>query len=554
MKNIYTILLTLLIGASAFAQNISISNADEHFYQREYLEASEMYRLISDKNQRVIQNLADSYFYTNRMLNAEDYYRQLFIKFGRNIAPEYQFRFAQTLRSLGKQEEADQNLSEYFGRNVNFREWEKHVDTIAPYKYTTSEPMESESVSSFGISFLGDDKIVFASTRNKNRPIYSWNNQPYLDLYMADISEQGDISNIKLFPGEINTDTHESSATFTNDGKTMYFNRTNSKKVRSGKDKYGVAHVSIYRAELVDGEWTNIKRLPFASDNYSTEHPALNADGTKMYFSSDMPESIGSFDIYVVDIHEDGNFGEPRNLGPNINTPEREQFPFISDDDVLYFASNGRLGYGNLDIFSSEIEDGSFSEAKNLGGTINSGSDDFAYVLREGDNKGFFSSNRDGNEGLFAFYREENIQDPEKEEELEEGLKLPADIVEKNVKTGARQLKIEDIYFGLNTFKILPKSARVLDKVVKIMKEYPKLKIEIGSHADARGAEKYNLILSEKRAAATLEYIVSKGIDRDRLTSKGYGESMPLNNCTEETGCTKKQYAINRRSEFKILN
>src|SRR5690606_37446037 len=100
---------------------------------------------------------------------------------------------------------------------------------------------------------------------------------------------------------------------------------------------------------------------------YSVEHPSLSADGRQLYFASDMPGSLGSFDIYVVDINEDGSFGTPRNLGVGVNTPYREQFPFISEENVLYFSSDGHQGYGNLDIYSSE---GNFSEVKNLGTSI----------------------------------------------------------------------------------------------------------------------------------------------------------------------------------------
>lgn len=546
MKKLYITIIAVLIGvSSSLAQRVSVSNADKLFKERDFEEASEMYRLIADKDQEVLQNLADSYYYLNKMEKAEEYYRQLLVKNGSGVAPEYKFRYAQVLRAIGKNQEADQQLSEYFGRRVNFQEWEETMDSVPPYIYNTSQPMSSGSISNFGVTFLSDNEVVFASTRNQDRPIYEWNNKPYLDLYMADY-DNGNLSNFRPLPGDVNTDTHESSPTFNTDGTIMYFDRTNSRRVKDKEEGTRVAHVSIMRAELVDGEWTNVKRLPFASDNYSTEHPSLSADGTKMFFTSNMPGTIGSYDIFVVDVNDDGSFSDPRNLGPEVNTPEREQFPYISSNNVLYFSSNGRMGYGNLDLFRSEMEDGTFTEAKNLGGTINSGYDDFAYTLQEDEDRGFFTSTRGGTEGLIAYTREERP----------EPSVAPEEIVEINVKTGAQQLRdIDDIYFDLDEAVILPEAEKALDKVVEIMKEYPELEIEIGSHADVRGTEPYNMALSEERAQATLEYILGQGIEEERITAKGFGETMPLNECSEEEGdCTDEEHAMNRRSEFKVLN
>ncbi len=545
MRKLYTTLLATVISLTAFAQNVSVGKADQLFKERAYMDAAEMYRLISDKDQHVLQNLADSYFYTHRMMSAEGNYRELFNRFDGNIAPEYRFRYGHALRAMGKNREADEVLSEYYNEKINLRELAQKLDTIAPYTYRIQELSSNGSSSDFGISYMGD-RVVFASTRNENRPLYLWNKKPYLDLYSADMSQDGELSDVKLFPGEINTDTHESSATFNEDGTVMFFNRTNTDRVKAEDEKIKVAHISIYRAELVNGEWTNIERVPFASDQYSTEHPSLSPDGSKLYFASDMPGSLGSFDIYVVDVNADGSYGEPTNLGPTINSEHREQFPFISNEDVLYFSSNGKTGFGNLDIFRSELKNGTFEEAQNLGGTVNSGNDDFAFVIKPNEDKGHFTSVNNGTESLYSFVREENKR-PEPV--------VAKELTEVNEVTGAQQLRdVSNIYFDFDKSEILPQAEVVLDRVVKIMKDYPRLEIEIGSHSDARGTDEYNMDLSERRAAATLEYIVSKGIDRNRLSSKGYGESMPLNECTKPDMCTEEQYAKNRRSEFKVMN
>ncbi|SOC80714.1 peptidoglycan-associated lipoprotein [Salinimicrobium sediminis] len=538
MKKLYSTLLILLVGFGAFAQNSQVKKANKLYLQRAYMEASEQYRLVSDKNQEVLEKLGDSYYFTNRMKEAEDTYSRLFDQF-ETIDPMYKFRYSHALRAVGKNDKAAQYLGEYLGEEVNWEDWTTKMDTAVSHTYTTNQVMQNAASSDFGITFMGD-KVVFASTRNSDRPIYRWNNKPYLDLYEANISDDGKLTEIELFGNEINTDTHESSAAFSDDGNVMYFDRTNERRVKTDWSEVPVATIRIYRAEKENGEWTNIEELPFTSDQYSTEHPTLSQDGKTLYFASDMPGSLGSFDIYKVAVNEDGTFGEPVNLGPNVNTANREQFPYIANDGTLYFATDGRIGFGNLDIFKAEAEGTGFSEAQNLGNTLNSEFDDFAYVLKEGEEKGYLASNRRGSDNLYAFSREEYKKPV-----------LPKEEMEINPETGRRQIAgVGNIYFDFDKATIKPESEPTLNRVVEIMKNYPMLKIEIGSHADARGSDKYNMDLSQRRAESTLEYLVTNGISRDRLVPKGYGEEVPLNDCTQPTGCTNEQYAKNRRSEF----
>ncbi|APS37703.1 OmpA family protein [Salegentibacter sp. T436] len=539
MKNLYSTLFILFIGLAAFGQNAEIKKADKLFAQRAYIDAAEAYEKVVDKNQEVLQNLGDAYFYTNQMESAAEVYRTLFLRHEDITEPEYKFRFAHSLRAIGEQEEADKNMSDYTGEDISYEEFSRELDTIAPHVYTTNQIMNNSASADFGIAFYGD-RITFASTRNQERPVYPWNKKPTLDLYSAEMSEDGELSDIVLFSDEINTDEHESSATFSEDGQVMYFDRNSEKRVKN-QEGIRVGHIKIFRAEMVDGEWDNIEVLPFTSDEYSTEHPSLSADGSKLYFASDMPGTEGSFDIYVVDVNEDGTYGEPENLGTGVNTPHREQFPYISEEGVLYFASDGHQGFGNLDVFRAE---GDFAEVQNLGNTVNSGHDDFAFIINEENQKGYLASNRRGSDNLYVFTREDYVPPV-----------VDYDDRETNLETGRQQLRdVGNIYFDFDKATIKAESKPTLDKVVNIMNKYPELKIEIGSHADARGSDKYNMGLSERRAASTLEYLVENGIARSRLTSKGYGESMPLNDCTEPTGCTNEQYAKNRRSEFTIMN
>ena len=537
MKKLYSTLLIISISVTAFAQKSDIRDGNKFFAQAAYIDAADAYENVNDKSQEVLQNLGDSYFYTNQMQNAAEVYELLFLRHSGNVEPEYQFRYAHALMAVGNYVKADEYMNQVTGENWNHEEFAEELDTLVPHKFKYDQVMNNQSSSDFGIAFYGD-RVAFASTRNQERPIYPWNKLPTLDLYSAAMNDEGEMSDIVLFSDAINTDQHESSATFSQDGNVMFFDRTNEDRVKNEED-VRIAHISLYRAEKVDGEWTNITKLPFSSEEYSVEHPSLSADGSKLYFASDMPGGSGSFDLYVVDVNEDGTYGSPQNLGPGINTAHREQFPFISEEDILYFASDGHQGFGNLDIYRTE---GDFSEAENLGGSINSGHDDFAFVIKEGDEEGFFASNRRGTDNLYQFVREENeiIEAPTVTDETSGQDIIPID--------GSK------IYFDFDKATIKPESKPVLDSVVTYMNDYPNIKVKVESHADARGTDQYNMDLSKRRAASTVDYLVEKGIDQSRLTSEGFGESRPVNDCTEPTGCTEAQYAKNRRSTFVVSN
>ncbi len=537
MKNLYSIILIIFIGVSAFGQKSEIRDGNKFFAQAAYIDAADAYEKVNDKTKEVLQNLGDSYFFTNQMKNAQEVYELLFLRHEGNIEDEYKFRFAHSLMATGNYLRADELMTEVTGKTWNHKKWAGKLDTLVPHKFQYDQVMNNQSSSDFGIGFYGD-RVAFASTRNQERPIYPWNKLPTLDLYSAKMNDEGKMTDIVLFSDKINTDEHESSATFSQDGNVMFFDRTNEKRVKN-EDDVRVAHISIYRAEKVNGEWTNIEKLPFSSEEYSVEHPSLSADGSKLYFASDMPGGSGSFDIYVVDINDDGSYGTPKNLGPGVNTPHREQFPFISDEGILYFTSDGLQGFGNLDIFRTE---GDFSTSENLGRSINSGNDDFAFVIKENEEKGYFASNRRGTDNLYQFTREENIivEAPTVVDETSGQDIIPID--------GSK------IYFDFDKATIKKESEPVLDSVVTYMNDYPNIKVKVESHADARGSDKYNMDLSQRRAASTVEYLVKKGIDRSRLSSEGFGENRPVNDCTKPGICTEAEYAKNRRSVFVVSN
>lgn len=403
MKRNTYLLLLILISQMLLAQKNNGKKADKLFADKAYVEAARLYEKLG-LGQHVLQNLGDCYYFNNEMNFAEKPYANLISTYKDSVKPEYYFRYAHVLNGIGNSDRADAMMSKYKGFVVDTKKFKQHLNSIVPYNYTVKK-LSKNSDGDFGIAIYGD-KIIFASLRSATSPTYKWNGKPYLDLFEATISKEGMLENIKPLSKEINTKTHESSAVFTKDQKTMYFNRTGDKRVSVGGEVF--ASVKIFRAQLENNEWTNITEMPFSSDQFSTQHPALSPDEKRIYFSSDRPDSLGSFDIYYADIHEDGTYGEPVNLGSNINTLHREQFPFIAEDNTLYIASDGHQGLGGLDIFMARSYDDVYAKPINLGETINTGKDDFSYVLKEADSLGYFSSNRDGGDDLFSFVRSKN--------------------------------------------------------------------------------------------------------------------------------------------------
>ncbi|NOQ91731.1 MAG: hypothetical protein GQ552_03335, partial [Flavobacteriaceae bacterium] len=274
-----------------------------------------------------------------------------------------------------------------------------------PGVYTVKNTKINTFYSDFGTAFYGKNKVVFAAPKQGitfTRDARNNNKQPFLDLFIGEVTEDGEIIKKQKMPGDINTKYHEGMVSFSKDLKSVYFsaNWYLKKKQKSKKKRKSTRNIQIFKASInEEGEWIDLALLPFNSTQFSSGHPTLNIDDTKLYFVSDRPESIGKTDVFVVDIYEDGTYSEPRNLGPKINTIEREMFPFISDDNVLYFSSNGYPSYGELDVFASKIYDTTVSDPISLEAPVNSEKDDFAYIINDENHMGYFSSNRKGGKG-----------------------------------------------------------------------------------------------------------------------------------------------------------
>ena len=403
-----------------------IQRADEYFNKMWYVEAAKLYELALNKNNEaytfdVLKKAGDAHYFNTDMEKAYKWYTILYEKYESEISSDYIFKYAHSHKGTGNYKRS-KRLMKLYNRKLAGEKIEgisELNETVLDGLLRMDDRFDIKNInvnskySEFSPMYYNGDEMVYASAKDSsifNTRRYKWNNQPYLDLYVAKINEESqDLKNVIKFSKEINTKYHEASVAFSPDNETMYFTRNNyGKKLK--RDKNGINHLKIYRSKKINGEWTKADEVSFNSDEYSTGHPALSKDGKQLYFVSDMPGSIGETDIFVVDVLEDGSFSTPRNLGPEINTEHKEMFPFINEKK-LYFSSDGHVGLGGLDIFEVAFDDEvGFLEVRNVGKPINSKKDDFSFIVDEDTQKGYFASNRAGGKGDDDIYSFKTLQ------------------------------------------------------------------------------------------------------------------------------------------------
>ena len=654
MKKILTLLIITSFSLTPIlAQNNSTKKADRLFDRLEYVKAAQEYLKLAEKSpdNYVISRLADAYYNIFNTKDAEKWYAKII-----NDDPDAEiiFRYAEMLKANGKYKESNVWMSKfsemkpYDTRAIAFRNTPNYLDKIIKKgkRFNVQNLKGINTISSDFGAFTFDNALYLTSGRkqkgsqNKKYNNYTSDEEYVLDVFKYDVINDVYINETPL--EAINTKYHEGVIAFSPSGDTMYFARETyySKSyfkdsiVKNGSTTEQVSVINLYRATRCTKKeitWKNngncnfnkgwnVTELEINSAYYSMKNPALSCDGKSLYFSSDMPGGFGNYDIYKSEIKDDSSLGEPINLGQKINTEEQEVFPHMCCDNTLYFSSNGHLGLGGLDVFYSKNVDGKWSNVRNVGLPVNSNSDDFAFKMGDDCTNGFVSSNRAGGVGSDDVYAVKKIKPlcdillesivvdaktdlpidaaltsvkdntgiiNNSKETSEEGLvdymiecedeiqllvskegyeskmidiklldidppllKIKLDPIEELIVE--EKIVLNPIYFEFDKANITNQAAFELDKLVSIMKKYPKMIIRAESHTDGRGPASYNKLLSERRAKSTTQYVISKGINENRISGFGMGEEDPEIDCS--SGCSKDEHAKNRRSEFIIVS
>ncbi len=416
-KQLYTA-LAIFTFLTTQAQEAKLASADKQYEKYAYVDAIKTYERVAEKGYKSVdlfQKLGNAYYFNAELDKANRWYTELFAM-NQPVDAEYYYRYSQTLKSVGDYAKANEMLAIFNQKNADdlrAQLYAKHKNYLEDIKansgrYKVENIGINSEYSDYGTAFY-DNKLVFASARDTggvfNRK-HQWTNQSFTKIYASEIKPDGSMLEPEKFNTSLNSKFNEATPVFTRDGKTVYFTRNNYNKGKRGKNSDKATLLKIYKGVLENGKWTNITELPFTSNDFSTAHPALSIDEKTLYFASDMPGTLGQSDLFKVAINSDGTFGTPENLGNKINTEGRETFPYITEENELYFASDGQLGLGGLDVFVTQINnDGSYGEIKNVGEPVNGPKDDFAFIIDVKTRFGFFSSNRDGGKGYDDIYK-----------------------------------------------------------------------------------------------------------------------------------------------------
>jgi peptidoglycan-associated lipoprotein len=461
-------------------------------------------------------------------------------------------------------------------------------------------------------SFYGKG-IIFTSNRGKvkGKNYYERTGKNYENIFASATTGKNRWSRVDPLNKAINSDFNEGVTSFDNNNRILYYTQCNGNK---GKE----IGCTILQTQNEGNTWTEPKPVEIPNpDSMLMAHPSINADGTRIFFTAAFKGGFGGKDIWYSD-RQGTTWGAPVNAGPKINTEGDEEFPFIHPSGSLYFASNGHKGIGGFDVFFCDFEEGDWTDATNLKSPINSTGDDFGFILDENKETGYISSNRFGGKGeddiysviaiplvfnvagkainnatgktfagvkiniigsdgstqmvitdpagkyKFALKKDVNYQLSASKyrffgdvaETSTYGYKESKDF-ELNFRLNPIPLKeiiIKGILYDLASADLKPESIERLDTIAKTLSDNPTFVIEIASHTDSRADSTYNNELSLRRAQSVVNYLVSKGIETERLRPRGYGESKLLNECKDGVSCPEEMHALNRRTTFSIIS
>lgn len=422
VKKLLAILVLAALAGSLPAQ--SMQRARVSMDELDFITAIQEYQLILQRedNLEAKLNLAECYRKINDTDNAEYWYAQVVAL--PQAKPLHHLYYGMMLQANGKCREAKPWFERYAleapddvrARNLaQACDFESELMRKNAGIYAISLLPVNSNLDDYGPT-IRENQLIFASDRDRGsavRRTSMWTGNPFSELYAVPFDTMGSGSNPGNFvfgeagkySSDLNSKFNEAAAAFSPDGETVYFTRNNYLDGHVGKSDDGLTKLKIFAGHAAPGGgWTNLQALPFCSNEYSAAHPTVSANGRRLFFSSNMPGGYGGMDLYVSEF-DNGRWGPPFNLGPVVNTEGNEIFPFIDKNDRLYFASNGHIGLGSLDIYyTAEKGRGDWNLPVNLGYPVNSPHDDFGIVFSPDLTWGFFSSDRDGGAGRDDIY------------------------------------------------------------------------------------------------------------------------------------------------------
>lgn len=597
----YTFIIYVFLALFVSCRSAKLSDAEEKQRIGEYYEAAAIYRRVYTKTSPKKRDLRGYVAFRmaecNRMINSTAKAVSGYMNALRYDYPDsiLYLRLGQMQQKNGRYADAIKNYDAYLQYDptsvLAFNgvegsqkalEWKKN-----PTRYVVKRMDKFNSRrGEFSPMLLGPDydQLYFASSRSKDKDqkISAITGQNNNNFYVIKKDEQGNWLQPEELEDEVNTEFDEGTPSFTPDGNTMYYTYCT-------QAPEGDRTAEIYMSSRSSAKWGKGSKVEILKDSVTAlAHPSVSPDGRWLYFVSDAVGGQGGKDIFRARIN--GNdFGPMENLGPEINTPGDEVFPYVRDSVTLYFASNGHPGMGGLDLFRATLDSTEHWHVENMRSPINSNGDDFGITFEGVHERGFFSSNRNDARGYDHLYSFElpiitvkiegivfdvdevpiegatvrivgrdglnakvlTMKNGEYEVELERDIRYvmmasARGFLNQNfeLKTGAEEknetyivdfylspitkpVVIENIFYDFDKATLRPESKAALDEMIKMLNDNPNVTIELGAHTDRKGTDKYNEGLAQRRAQSVVDYLIEGGIAPDRLEAKGYGESVP---------------------------
>lgn len=404
-----TYFFILISHISSFAQSDIYSEGNKKFDNLAYMDAVKIYENVVKngfQSASLYQRIGNAYYLNGKYKTALIWYKKLFKNYSnKKIDPLYYFRYSHALKSTGNQGEGDIWMQKFYSikgttntHDINSLHIETNnlelVKLAINSKYSDFSP------------FVHNNILYFSSSRkqgNTSKKTDTWTNLPYYDILKVDITKKDTPPIIHNVGKGINTDYNETSAVISSNGNTIYFTRNVAHKREIQKFK-------LFKAVKENNRWSKAIQLPFTKNKYLYAHPAINKEGNKLYFATNLKGSYGLSDIYVVDILGNNKYSKPKNLGPKINTFGRDSYPYIDLDGNLFYASDGKPGMGGFDIFKATISDID-TTIYHLSSPINSNYDDFGYTIDNNSHEIYLASNRDNKYDIDNIYRLQKIKD-----------------------------------------------------------------------------------------------------------------------------------------------
>jgi peptidoglycan-associated lipoprotein len=591
----------IILTFDGVSQTARLKRADALYEAGGYFDAVEIYRRELDKVPSeemgfYLKRIADCYRFVGNARQAEIWYSKAILREAPD--PSVFYHYAEMLKMGEKYDEAIEQYQKYKElvpndplADVGIKSCElaqKWIASPAGYEIVNMRAINSRQ-SDFSPAYASDDYSVLYFTSSRDEATgskkHAGTGEKFTDIFVSQRDRRGNWSEPKPIDESINTAFDEGTPSLTPDFNKLYFTRCRT----SRRNKLGC---EILLSERREQGWLSPDPIYISADSMVVAHPSISNDELTLYFVSNMPGGYGGNDIWkITRTSASDNWGEPVNMGPDINTKGNEMFPFIHSDGTLYFSSDGHPGMGGLDIFRAK-PNGNEWEIENMRYPINSPADDFGIIFEKEREAGYFSSRRRdvgarGGDNIYLFYLPEiifNMIGDVKDDKTGRPLTdanvqlVGSDGLIVNAKTGsdggfrfmltpntdyvliasregylngkgrettrglaeskefnvnitltstARPIELPNIFYDFDRWELRPESMAALDRLVEVLNDNPTIVIELGAHTDSRGTLEYNYDLSQKRAQAVVNYLIERGVPTARLRAKGYAQSQP---------------------------